>query len=29
LPIVLYDPTHQGAIAYNKLADTFLWKKKI
>jgi cellulose biosynthesis protein BcsQ len=24
LPIVLYDPTHQGAIAYNKLADTFL-----
>ena len=24
LPIVLYDPTHQGAIAYNTLADTFL-----
>jgi chromosome partitioning protein len=24
LPIVLYDPGHQGAIAYNKLADTFL-----
>jgi chromosome partitioning protein len=24
LPIVLYDPHHQGAIAYNKLADTFL-----
>jgi chromosome partitioning protein len=24
LPIVLYDPAHQGAIAYNKLADTFL-----
>jgi hypothetical protein len=24
LPIVLYDRAHQGAIAYNKLADTFL-----
>jgi chromosome partitioning protein len=24
LPIVLYDPSHQGAIAYMKLADTFL-----
>jgi chromosome partitioning protein len=24
LPIVLYDPAHQGSIAYNKLADTFL-----
>jgi len=24
LPIVLFEPTHQGAIAYNKLADTFL-----
>lgn len=24
VPIVLFDPSHQGAIAYNKLADSFL-----
>lgn len=24
LPIVIYDPSHQGSIVYNKLAETFL-----